>query len=106
MILAGSSLELLAFWLLSNAPFPISDLAPLAAFVAPVVIALPILNHIGESYRRKVWLAHGICPDCGYNLAGNTVGVCPECGGDTEYDVFLPENRDAQGSSKSFPHTL
>jgi|SRR5665213_29577 len=27
--------------------------------------------------RRKL---HGLCPTCGYNLAGNVSGVCPECG--------------------------
>lgn len=22
----------------------------------------------------------GVCPQCGYNLTGNTSGICPECG--------------------------
>jgi hypothetical protein len=31
--------------------------------------------------RRQRWLARtGRCPQCGYNLTGNTSGVCPECG--------------------------
>ena len=25
-------------------------------------------------------IARGLCPNCGYDLAGNTSGVCPECG--------------------------
>ena len=30
----------------------------------------------------RTWLrrSRGLCPACGYNLAGNTSGACPECG--------------------------
>jgi hypothetical protein len=37
-------------------------------FVAP--------SHI----RSRLRLRRGLCPACGYDLAGNTTGVCPECG--------------------------
>jgi len=34
--------------------------------------------------RRRLRLSQrlqfGCCPNCGYNLTGNTSGVCPECG--------------------------
>jgi predicted RNA-binding Zn-ribbon protein involved in translation (DUF1610 family) len=47
----------------------------------PVVLisaVLPVLRLVRfvRSRRRRP----GLCPACGYNLAGNVSGVCPECG--------------------------
>ena len=39
---------------------------------APLILAVPL--------RRYFRLRRGLCPACGYDLAGNTTGVCPECG--------------------------
>jgi len=30
--------------------------------------------------RSNEWRFSGCCPQCGYNLTGNTDGICPECG--------------------------
>ena len=44
----------------------------LAGYPVWTLFAKPVRNHL--RHRR------GLCVQCGYNLAGNTIGVCPECG--------------------------
>ena len=44
-----------------------------AAILGGLVLAL------GRA-RTRLRLRRGLCPACGYDLAGNTTGVCPECG--------------------------
>ncbi|HEX5228243.1 MAG TPA: hypothetical protein VFW44_11060 [Bryobacteraceae bacterium] len=46
----------------------------------PILIATAILpsTWLVKSFRRP---KRGHCPECSYNLTGNTSGVCPECGG-------------------------
>lgn len=48
----------------------------LAALTALPAIYIPISNRARRRQRRS----EGLCPRCGYSLAGNTSGVCPECG--------------------------
>jgi rubrerythrin len=57
-----------------------------------MIVAVPILNKLGEKDRRRVWLAHGLCPECGYSLTGNLSGICPECGSLAKPEATLPEN--------------
>lgn len=33
-----------------------------------------------KAWQRQRWSEFNGCPQCGYNLTGNTSGVCPECG--------------------------
>ncbi|MCP4594421.1 MAG: hypothetical protein GY842_27130 [bacterium] len=40
---------------------------------------------IGRSVRRHRRRRRDLCPNCGYNLTGNTSGVCPECGEPIEH---------------------
>jgi len=55
------------------------------AAIAPYsLLAVPFLLWPGAWLvrglrRMRRWRNHH-CPDCGYNLRGNTSGVCPECG--------------------------
>lgn len=46
----------------------------------PILIVTAILPSIwlAKSFRRP---KRGCCPECSYDLTGNTSGVCPECGG-------------------------
>jgi len=37
-------------------------------------------NVVRPGKLRTRRLMAGCCPDCGYNLKGNTSGTCPECG--------------------------
>ena len=32
------------------------------------------------AFYRCRRVAPGHCPNCNYNLIGNTTGICPECG--------------------------
>lgn len=50
-------------------------------FAGPLELAL-LLNITTRRRltRRLDRLLQGLCPACGYNLAGNTSGACPECG--------------------------
>jgi len=50
-----------------------------AAFSA-VYVLLAALFLAPFRIRRFLRLRRGLCPACGYDLAGNTSGVCPECG--------------------------
>ena len=50
---------------------------PLAPFAA--LFALPVAVWGWVRLRKRRQSKWG-CPDCGYNLTGNTSGVCPECG--------------------------
>jgi hypothetical protein len=63
----------------SAVPYPIKAIEPFSGYV-PLVISFFIINQINERHRKVVWLAHQVCPACGYNLKGNVSGVCPECG--------------------------
>jgi hypothetical protein len=61
--------------------------APLAGrFLETVVIwswAAMIPLSVGLffwSRRPRPWTGEPLCPQCGYNLTGNTAGRCPECG--------------------------
>ena len=38
--------------------------------------------HRVTARQRKIWhcLNEGLCPDCGYDMRGNSSGVCSECG--------------------------
>jgi hypothetical protein len=51
--------------------FPVAMSAAAGIVAARGSWALSVRRH-----RRKL----GCCPDCGYELTGNTSGVCPECG--------------------------
>ena len=35
---------------------------------------------VPRAIRTRFRLRRGLCPGCGYDLAGNTSGICPECG--------------------------
>lgn len=45
----------------------------------PILVAAAILPSIWlvKRFRRPM---RGFCPECSYNLTGNTSGICPECG--------------------------
>jgi rubrerythrin len=45
-----------------------------------VVVSNVAVNVSSEEARAEIWLAHHVCPDCGYDLTANTSGTCPECG--------------------------
>jgi hypothetical protein len=47
----------------------------ITAFATLSTVCIPSF----ERNRRNVWLNHGICPDCGYDLRA-TPDRCPECG--------------------------
>ena len=51
---------------------------PLAVYVL-LFAALPALALLIR-FRRAWRVRRGLCPDCSYNLTGNTSGICPECG--------------------------
>ncbi len=40
----------------------------------------PTICWIRRRRRERARRKRGLCPACGYNLAGNTSGACPECG--------------------------
>lgn len=40
----------------------------------------PLVALVRGPIRRRYRRRRGLCPGCGYNLAGNVTGVCPECG--------------------------
>jgi len=46
------------------------------AFINGLLVPGPIYRAILTRLR----LRRGLCPACGYDLAGNTSGLCPECG--------------------------
>jgi hypothetical protein len=48
--------------------------------ILPLAVGLVFLNRANEKCRKPAWLAHNVCPDCGYDLTGNVSGVCPGCG--------------------------
>jgi hypothetical protein len=48
-------------------------------FICCVLLIVPLYATALAS-RRRLRTAAGRCPDCGYNLTGNTSGTCPECG--------------------------
>ena len=48
-----------------------------AAAVVGLAGPVPWFYHSLRARRRR---RDGLCPACGYNLAGNVTGVCPECG--------------------------
>lgn len=54
--------------------------ATLAQMVLMVPLVIVVNNWLYDDLRQSVWLRHGVCPDCAYNLTGNTSGTCPECG--------------------------
>ena len=66
------------FCTMSTRGFGVSFLLLAAAAAAPTAarIALPRLRRA----RQRERTARGLCPSCGYDLAGNVSGVCPECG--------------------------
>ena len=55
-------------------------------FVAAVVdVAALLLWYLLKRMKPRDQIVHerlekGLCPQCGYDLAGNLSGVCPECG--------------------------
>ena len=68
----------------SNLGQPLGDLIQNVALLGGFVVMFLVWNFIHhrlyDDVRRAAWLAHGVCPDCGYNLTGNTSRICPECG--------------------------
>ena len=72
----GSSASQFPRPLLPLHPIPLGftlDTLFYAALLAALFLAPPRL-------RRFLRLRRGLCPACGYDLAGNTTGICPECG--------------------------
>lgn len=51
----------------------------LALLVTPVLAAL-LLAPLRRAGLREQRRERGLCPACGYSLAGNQSGICPECG--------------------------
>jgi len=47
-------------------------------FLTTIFAILPAIWLFKWNKRRK--LGPNACPDCGYDLTGNTTGTCPECG--------------------------
>jgi len=47
---------------------------------APVLAAYPLIALFFGLLRRRRRKRRGLCPACGYDLAGSTHGTCPECG--------------------------
>ena len=48
--------------------------------LSAVFFTYPTIAFIRGPYRRHRRRRKGLCPTCGYDLAGNVSGVCPECG--------------------------
>jgi hypothetical protein len=63
------------FWKFDTALplIPTSGFFGMTTLVALLVLAIAALRW--RRCRRK-----GLCPQCGYDLFGNTSGICPECG--------------------------
>lgn len=79
--------ELWFHFLRSPPPSPSSYMPWLIVRVLVIPLWLPIvaLAVFPSIWLRQICVARnrrcrGACPDCGYNLTGNTTGVCPECG--------------------------
>jgi hypothetical protein len=45
-----------------------------------IVLMILIFAVLRKPIRRRARIKNACCPDCGYNLQGNTSGTCPECG--------------------------
>src|SRR5690348_873880 len=52
------------------------EVLPYFAIVLVLPLALVNANLFFEKDRVAAWLSHGICPECGYDLTGNTSGIC------------------------------
>ena len=59
---------------------PIAEIFPFVAILPPFILGNVLLNRLFDKRRSAIWLAHHVCPTCGYNLTANTSGICPECG--------------------------
>ncbi|HEX4793690.1 MAG TPA: hypothetical protein VH370_07865 [Humisphaera sp.] len=59
--------------------FAVAPFWPIAALTG--LIPLRGIWRWGRAARRR---RMKLCPNCAYNLTGNTSGVCPECGGKVE----------------------
>lgn len=57
---------------------------PWWGFVAVAVLLVYWRRRVWRcaAWRRERRIQMGLCPNCGYNLTGNTSGRCPECGGE------------------------
>ena len=80
MVLFSYATLIVAIWCVRNG-HPRMFVGLSFATYIPLALGLAAIVRIGERYRPRVWLAHGLCPECGYNLRGNVSGICPECGG-------------------------
>ena len=84
VILALQMLAFSAFLQLVIPRFQMSETSiPIVGLLGAVVffyVGLIWQNLFCDRYRIATWSAHHLCPDCAYNLTGNTSGLCPECG--------------------------
>ena len=56
------------------------EVLPYLPLIPAFLVSNFTANLFFEKNRVAAWSAHDVCPECGYNLTGNTSGVCPECG--------------------------
>jgi hypothetical protein len=81
------SLAAVGLWLIlvyRQPPPPVLGFILLAFFamgtIAVTVIPFLLLRNLLSAGDRRRRLSQGKCPNCCYDLTGNTSGVCPECG--------------------------
>jgi len=56
-------------------------IAYILLFVFKIVVYSILISHILKTRREaKAEREKGLCPNCKYDIRGNTSGICPECG--------------------------
>ncbi len=62
-----------------------------AASALGLLVSLGWIPARWRQFRRGSALQRGVCPTCGYSLAGLTTPICPECGGRWASDESHPK---------------
>jgi hypothetical protein len=87
------------------ASFEFSDGPAYYAIAAAAGIAgFLLIRGVLRRNNRTVWLAHHLCPECGYDMRASP-GRCPECGFQVPMESIATENTENTEAIEKKPKT-